>query len=450
MWLATALLVLHPHYRAVGTQWLDRLGLPAGLMWATCAGELALGLRVLLGPMAPWLAGLQLALMLGFTAILAGLEPLLLAHPFGVLSKNLPLCALVLSLALVEREGWSPRALGVLRAGMAAIWISEGLFPKLLFQQPLELEVVARSGLVPGDPATFLACMGAAQVASGVLVLVLPVNPRAWLLLGQALALVLLPLLVSLQDPLLWVHPFGPLTKNVPILAGTLLLLRRDAGARFLTARWSHVALVTWTVPPRLLEPHLPPGVEPDLHQGQGVVSLASLDFSRTRVLGVPWPGHGRFPDVNLRLYARRGEERGVVFVRELVPLRAVALFARLLAGEPFQAVPLESRVEEQGERLTVTRRFQAGGAWQQVQLQAARRPAPADELARFAVERHVGWGRGRFRVTRPPWELLEVEACRVEVDFAAVYGPEWACLRDAPPTSVVLAEGSPVVVSLD
>jgi hypothetical protein len=34
--------------------------------------------------------------------------------------------------------------------------------------------------------------------------------------------------LVALHEPMLWVHPFGPLTKNVPILAGTWLVLRRS------------------------------------------------------------------------------------------------------------------------------------------------------------------------------------------------------------------------------
>jgi DoxX-like family len=38
---------------------------------------------------------------------------------------------------------------------------------------------------------------------------------------------VVLPLLVSWQHPLLWFHPFGPMTKNLPILFGTLLVLRR-------------------------------------------------------------------------------------------------------------------------------------------------------------------------------------------------------------------------------
>ena len=41
----------------------------------------------------------------------------------------------------------------------------------------------------------------------------------------QMVALVAALLLGSFQESLLWVHPFGPLTKNVPWLLGTLVVL---------------------------------------------------------------------------------------------------------------------------------------------------------------------------------------------------------------------------------
>ena len=110
---------------------------------------------------------------------------------------------------------------------MALIWITEGLFPKLLFQQPMELAVVSNSGLVPMSAPAFLSLLGFAQLASGVLALLLRGKPLLWLLAAQVAALVVLPALVSFQDPMLWFHPFGPMTKNFPIIFGTLGALRR-------------------------------------------------------------------------------------------------------------------------------------------------------------------------------------------------------------------------------
>ena len=52
-------------------------------------------------------------------------------------------------------------------------------------------------------------------------------RPLQCLLLCQLVGLVVLPVLVSLHNETLWVHPFGPLIKNVPIIAGTVVLWRR-------------------------------------------------------------------------------------------------------------------------------------------------------------------------------------------------------------------------------
>jgi hypothetical protein len=227
IWLATGLGVLHPFYREIGNAYLGRLGLPSGLMYATCILEIFLGLRVALGPATTWITLFQIALIAGFTIILGVLEPWLLADPFGQLAKNLPLLAIIGTAWLLEREGWSWRACWLLRGGLSAIWITEGLFPKILFPQQKEWDLVANSGLVPGDPAVFLTILGFGEVAAGLLALLLRGRPLRWLLLCQLVALVVLPVLVALQDERLWVHPFGPLTKNVPIIVGTWMVLRR-------------------------------------------------------------------------------------------------------------------------------------------------------------------------------------------------------------------------------
>ena len=47
---------------------------------------------------------------------------------------------------------------------------------------------------------------------------------------GYAVGLVVIIILVTRYNPELWFHPFGPLTKNVSILVGTLVVLRRCRG----------------------------------------------------------------------------------------------------------------------------------------------------------------------------------------------------------------------------
>jgi hypothetical protein len=227
VWLATGVMVVHPLYRAIGASYLGRLGMPAWLMPVTCAFEIGLAFLVALGRPSQLITLLQISMVATFTAILALAEPKLLVSPFGMLTKNVPIVAAVAVAHLIEREGWSGRAQWLLRGGMAAVWITEGVFPKILFQQAEELTIATQTGLSFGRPATMLLIIGVLQAASGVAALLLRGRPLRWLLAAQAAGLIVLPLVVSWFVPWLWFHPFGPFTKNVPVLLGTLVVLRR-------------------------------------------------------------------------------------------------------------------------------------------------------------------------------------------------------------------------------
>src|SRR5262249_52100858 len=190
VWLATGMLVVVPYYREIGTHYLNRLGLPPWVMFATCIAEVALGIRVALGRATTWVTILQVGAILTFSTILAVLEPIMLASPFGYLTKNLPLLAVIGTAWLLEREGWTPRAAWLLRAGIGIVWITEGILPKVLFQQEIDLRIVAESGLVPGDPGEFLFWMSLAEALSGLLVFALHGLPLRILLACQLAALV--------------------------------------------------------------------------------------------------------------------------------------------------------------------------------------------------------------------------------------------------------------------
>src|SRR3954451_24827544 len=102
----------------------------------------------------------------------------------------------------------------------------------------------------------------------------------------------------------------------------------------FLTATWRHLAMPNYEVPPALLAPLVPAGTELDSWDGVTMASIVGFRFLDTRVLGISIPGHSDFDEINLRFYVRRrGEDgawrRAVVFVRELVPRRAIAVVAR-------------------------------------------------------------------------------------------------------------------------
>ena len=101
------------------------------------------------------------------------------------------------------------------------------------------------------------------------------------------------------------------------------------------------MAAITFAADEERLRPYLPRGATIDTLEGSPRVSLVAFEFRRTRVRGLAIPRHIAFPEINLRFYVRHGGERGVVFIRELVPRRAIATVARLLYNEPYQRVPM-------------------------------------------------------------------------------------------------------------
>src|SRR5256885_6935119 len=118
----------------------------------------------------------------------------------------------------------------------------------------------------------------------------------------------------------------------------------------FLSAEWRYLAMLNYRVPPEWLASFVPKGTELDLWNGSAYLTLVGFHFRDTRLLGVPIPFHRTFEEVNLRFYVKRvtnGElRRGVTFLRELVPLPAIALVAQLTYNEPYRALPMRHRID--------------------------------------------------------------------------------------------------------
>ena len=231
----------------------------------------------------------------------------------------------------------------------------------------------------------------------------------------------------------------------------------------FLRAEWRDLVMLNFEVSPALLEPLVPAGVEIDRCGGRLYASVVGFRFRDTRLLGVPIPGYRTFEEVNLRFYVRRhvgGEvRRGVVFVRELVPRRAIALAARLLYNEPYRALPMRCRVEALAGADIVHREFawRAGTEWARVvaTTAGASRPLVSGSEEEFITEHYWGYTRQRdggtveYHVSHPRWRTWTVDAATVHGDLAELYGAPLADVLRRHPDSAFLAEGSAIAVHM-
>ncbi len=227
---------------------------------------------------------------------------------------------------------------------------------------------------------------------------------------------------------------------------------------RFLTAEWRYLAMLNFEVPPALLEPRVPHGTELDLCDGRAFISLVGFRFLNTRVYGVPVPFHRSFDEVNLRFYVRRGRagalKRGVVFIQEIVPRRAIAAIARWTYRENYRALPMSHRVLHADAAPEVEYAWRLGRITNRLTVlaQGAPRETTPGSLQQFIAEHYWGYcaqpgGTVEYHVSHPPWRVWDVSSAAFSGEGEALYGPEFGAILRRPPHSALLAEGSPVAV---
>jgi uncharacterized protein YqjF (DUF2071 family) len=219
--------------------------------------------------------------------------------------------------------------------------------------------------------------------------------------------------------------------------------------------------MLNYEVDASLLLPFLPAGTELDRWSEKVFVSLVGFRFLKTKMFGLlPIPMHSNFEEVNLRFYVRRqaGNEvrRGVVFIREMVPRRAIAFVARSFYNENYVAMPMAHEIRAVGDSgLKVAYRWRSEKCWSGINLETdGDSELPAEgSVEQFITEHYWGYAaqpRGgcvEYRVKHPQWRVWQVRQSAFDGDAAKFYGKDIAAVLRGKPQSAFLAEGSAVTV---
>ena len=228
----------------------------------------------------------------------------------------------------------------------------------------------------------------------------------------------------------------------------------------FLTANWRYLAMLNFVVDPKIVAPLVPPGTEIDFENGATFLSVVGFLFLDTRLLGFPIPLHRDFEEVNLRFYVRKKSadtwRRGVVFVRELVPRRAIAIVARVFYGENYLALPMKHQIDHVELKLNVEYSWRRVRKWESLKMSASGEPQtiPAGSHAEFITEHYWGYtcfrgGCSEYRVEHPRWKVWNADTFEFETDVAALYGEQFVEPLSANPRSAFIADGSSIQVLL-
>ncbi len=241
----------------------------------------------------------------------------------------------------------------------------------------------------------------------------------------------------------------------------------------FLTAAWRYLLMLNFEVRPELLLPFVPAETTLDMWNGRAFVSVVGFRFLNTRILGLPVPLHRNFDEVNLRFYVQHRSasgavRRGVTFIREVVPRRAIARIAQWRYNEPYVCRPMRSVVpptemESPGRVefgwLPAAKERGAGPSTEWATVAGTPRGTarlfPLESQEAFITEHYWGYTRQRngstleYEVAHPRWKLWPVDSPALSEAAVHFYGPAFTEVLRSPPSSEFLAVGSPVVVYL-
>lgn len=220
--------------------------------------------------------------------------------------------------------------------------------------------------------------------------------------------------------------------------------------------------MLNYEVAPEILTPYLPPATELDFWQGKALVSMVGFMFYDTRVMGIKWPLHVNFEEVNLRFYVKHfdGKEwkRGAVFISEIVPKAIIAFIANNLYKEHYRALPmrhLQVPVDEDHTQFTyewkLKERWNRLGATVSNKFEDIKQGSQEE----FILEHYWGYNKltdtktMQYQVEHVSWQVAKVNECIFEADIAKLYGKEFLPFLNQKPYSAFFANGSDINVRI-
>lgn len=230
----------------------------------------------------------------------------------------------------------------------------------------------------------------------------------------------------------------------------------------FLKGEWRNLIMINYQIDPEVLGAYLPPHTELDTFNGKHYVSLVGFLFKDSKVKGVIVPYQRTFEEINLRFYVRHLSadgiwKHGVVHIKEITTKKLKALVANKIFGENFEACDTRHLWSNPTEdKVSVEYMWKRTTDWDWIAITAtgvSYFPKQKTE-EQFITERDRVYNKGKknitteYNVEHTSWRIHKVHYSDINCNFEKNFGKDFACLNKTKPSSVFLADGSPITVS--
>jgi len=227
------------------------------------------------------------------------------------------------------------------------------------------------------------------------------------------------------------------------------------------TARFSEMVLINFEVDARLLKKLVPKGLEPDLYQGSGHISLVAKKIRNLKARGFPLPLSRDFASVDLQLYVREphdtGYRYGTFFLKHYVQ-RSLAAW---IMSRVTQSEVLKMPMKVKNSKLPLNRppdieyQWKVGDRWNDIRIRGRsrvkeiRKGSKIEFILRHA-DRYVVNDQGVWRseLQTPEWVIWDVAQAKFDCDVEKLFGVDFVKAMSRRPASVFLSRGNEVSLS--
>ena len=228
-------------------------------------------------------------------------------------------------------------------------------------------------------------------------------------------------------------------------------------------ATWQDFVVINFDVDPRIVEKHLPDGLQVDLYNDHTFVTVIAFTCKDTMLKGMRIPFHSNYLQLQLRCYVKRNVDdqvkRGVFFLKRYVPSRRVARLMSWWTGQEY--LPLKMRNDCTGFHETDPKimpeaqyEWQINDHWNKLKIKARseRRKIRPEGKDRFILDHKYAYyanskGLFEYRVESPPWLYWDAASGDMDIDVEPLFGKDFARPMRHRPSSVTLSRGSDVTV---
>ena len=222
------------------------------------------------------------------------------------------------------------------------------------------------------------------------------------------------------------------------------------------TARFSEMVLINFEVDAKLLKEITPKGLEPDLYQGAGHISLVDKKIRNLKCRGFPLSRY--FASVVLQLYVREphrdGYRYGTFFLKHYVQ-RSMAAW---LMGRLTNSEVLQMPMKVQNSKLPLNRppdieyQWKVRDHWNDIRIRGRsrvkdiRKNSKVEFILRHS-DRYIVNDKGVWRseIRTPGWVIWDVAQAKFDCDVEHLFGEQFVKPMSRRPASVFLSRGNEV-----